>query len=139
MIRAKLARQGRVLDSPETAMARLMDEGFTHLAVLSLHTVPGAEFHELQQNAGLFGRMAGGFQSVRVARPLLSSGRDLEAVARILLAHLPGRKAGEAADSWKSILAAKGFKVEPILRGTAEIPAAVDLWLEHLKSEFERF
>ncbi|MBI5589979.1 MAG: sirohydrochlorin cobaltochelatase [Deltaproteobacteria bacterium] len=36
MIRAKLAREGKVLDSPETAMARLMSDGYTHVAVLSL-------------------------------------------------------------------------------------------------------
>jgi sirohydrochlorin cobaltochelatase len=210
IIRAKLARQGRVLDSPETALARLMENGFTHVAVLSLHTIPGEEFHELHHNARLFGQMAGGFQDIRVARPLLSSARDLEAVARILLQGLSGRKAGEAVifmghgtehhpadlvyramnqvfqeqdplayvaavegsqsledlipklakrkvkkvylaplmsvagdhakndmagdapDSWRSILTAKGFKVEPVLRGTAEIPEIVDIWLDHL-------
>jgi len=214
MIRAKLAKEGKVLDSPETAMAKLMDEGYTHVAVLSLHTIPGEEFHELHQNARLFGQMAGGFQRILVARPLLSSSRDMETVAQILLQNVPGRKAGEAVvfmghgtehhpadavylamsqvfqeldanayvaavegrsslenlipklkkhkakkvflvplmsvagdharndmagddpDSWKSILVSKGFKVEPILRGTAEVPEVVDVWLDHLKAVF---
>jgi sirohydrochlorin cobaltochelatase len=95
-IRAKLAREGKVLNSPETTMAKLMDDGYTHVAVLSLHTIPGEEFHELLQNARLFAQMAGGFQRVLVARPLLSSAKDMETVARVLLQNVPGRKAGEA-------------------------------------------
>ena len=41
MIRAKLAREGNVMDSPETVMAALMSDGYTHVAVLSLQTTPG--------------------------------------------------------------------------------------------------
>ena len=96
MIRAKLAKEGKLLDSPETAFAKLMDDGYTHVAVLSLHTIPGEEFHELYQNAHLFGQMAGGFQRVLVARPLLSSSEDMQTVAEALLKNIPGRKAGDA-------------------------------------------
>jgi sirohydrochlorin cobaltochelatase len=217
MIRTKLSKQGKRLDSPETAFAMLMDEGYTHVAVLSLHTIPGEEFHELYQNARLFSQMAGGFQRVLMARPLLSSSKDMKAVAKALLNNIPGRKTGDAvifmghgtehhpADaiylamnqvfqeldsnayvaavegsnslenvipklkkgkvkkvflvplmsvagdhakndmsgddphSWKSILTEKGFKVEPVLRGTAEIPEIVDVWLDHLKSALSHF
>jgi sirohydrochlorin cobaltochelatase len=217
MIRAKLAKQGKLLDSPETAFARLMDDGYTHVAVLSLHTIPGEEFHELYQNAHLFGQMAGGFQRVLVARPLLSSSTDMQTVAEALLKKIPGRKTGDAVifmghgtehhpadaiylamnqvfqeldsnafvaavegsnsleivipklkkrkvkkvflvplmsvagdhakndmagdspDSWKSVLTEKGFKCEPILKGTAEVPEIVDLWLDHLKSALSHF
>jgi len=217
MIRAKLAKEGKLLDSPETAFAKLMDDGYTHVAVLSLHTIPGEEFHELYQNAHLFGQMAGGFQRVLVARPLLSSSEDMQTVAEALLKNIPGRKAGDAVifmghgtehhpadaiylamnqvlqefdsnafvaavegrnslenvipklkkrkvkkvflvplmsvagehakndmagdepDSWKSILTEKGFKCESILKGTAEIPEIVDVWLDHLKSAFSHF
>lgn len=217
MIRAKLKKEGKLLDSPEVALAKLMEEGFTHVALLPLHTIPGEEFHETYTNAHLFGQMAGGFRRVLVARPLLSSAKDMESVAEALLKSIPGRKAGEAVifmghgserhpadavylamhqvfqerdalafvaavegavtldgvipalkkrkvkkvflvplmsvagdhakndmagddeESWKSILTAKGFKVEPILRGTAEIPEIVDLWLDHLKSAFSHF
>ncbi|MCK8600463.1 sirohydrochlorin cobaltochelatase [Desulfoferrobacter suflitae] len=88
-IRAKLARQGIRLDSPEIALARLMDEAFTHAAVLSLHTIPGIEFHELCRNAKLFGEMSGGFQRILVAPPLLSSQNDLERVAKALIEQIP--------------------------------------------------
>lgn len=96
MIRAKLAREGMKLDSPETALAKLMNDGFTHVAVLSLHTIPGEEFHELHKNALLFGQMAGGFEKILVARPLLSSANDMEDVAGILLKNIPGRKPADA-------------------------------------------
>jgi sirohydrochlorin cobaltochelatase len=92
MIRTKLAKEGKVLDSPEAALAKLMDERYTHVAVLSLHSIPGEEFHELYQNAHLFGQMAGGFQRIPVARPLLSSAQDMQAVAEALLKNIPGRR-----------------------------------------------
>ncbi len=211
IIRAKLAKQGKHLDSPEVALAKLMSEGFTHVAVLSLQTIPGEEFHELVQNAQLFGQMRGGFERILVARPLLSSAQDMETVADALLNSIPGRKpteaivlmghgtehhpsdtiylamnavfqekdprtfvatvegamtiegvipklkelkvkkvylvplmlvagdharndmAGDEPDSWKSILTKNGFTCEPVLKGTAEYPKIVDVWIEHLK------
>lgn len=217
MIRAKLAKQGKLLDSPETVFAKLMSDGYTHVAVLSLHTIPGEEFHELYQNAHLFGQMAGGFQKILVSRPLLSSTKDMQTVAAALLKNVPGRQAGDAVifmghgtehhpadaiylamnqvfqeldpnafvaavegsnsietvvpkltirkvkkvflvplmsvagdhakndmagaekDSWKSILTERGFTCEAILKGTAEIPEIVDVWLDHLNAAFSHF
>jgi sirohydrochlorin cobaltochelatase len=96
IIRNKLAKEGQRLDSPETALAKLMEDGFTHVALLSLHTIPGEEFHELHRNAHLFGQMAGGFEKILLARPLLSSAKDMETVAKALLKRVPNRKTGEA-------------------------------------------
>jgi sirohydrochlorin cobaltochelatase len=97
VIRAKLARQGRPLDSMETALARMMEERFTHVAVQSLHVIAGWEFHEMQRNAAAFGAMAGGFDRITVGGPLLSSAEDFAKVTLALLNHLPpGRKPEEA-------------------------------------------
>jgi sirohydrochlorin cobaltochelatase len=217
IIRAKLAKQGKRLDSPEEALARLMSDGFTHVAVLSLQTIPGVEFHQLYQNAHLFGQMSGGIEKILVARPLLSSGKDMETVADVLLKNVPGRKptdavvfmghgtehhpsdaiylamnaifqqkdprayvatvegmitiqdvvaklkeqkvkkvylvpmmlvagdhamndmAGDEPESWKSILTKNGFACEPVMKGTAEYPQIVDLWLDHLKTAMAHF
>lgn len=96
-IRVKLAGQGKLLDSPELALARMMEEGFTHVAILSLHVIPGIEFHDLSHNARLYAQMTGGFESVQVARPLLSSREDMVRVANALLARAPqNRKIEEA-------------------------------------------
>jgi len=89
IIRAKLAKQGKQLDSPELALAKLMEEGYTHVAVLSLHVIPGEEFHALNHNASLFGLMDGGFKRIVVAQPLLSSYNDLERTADVMLKTLP--------------------------------------------------
>lgn len=211
-IRAKQARLEMPLDSPEVALARLMEENYTHVAVLSLHTIPGIEFHQLHHNAMLFGEMKGGFQCIRVARPLLSSHADLLRAAAALMRHIPedrnpkdavlfmghGSKnhpagalysamnhilqdvsenvyvatlgayptlndilpklvgksvrrvyliplmsvvgshvrkdmAGEQPDSWKSLLTRSGFACEIIMKGTAEYPEIVEIWLDHLK------
>jgi sirohydrochlorin cobaltochelatase len=97
IVRSKLAREGKIFDSPEAALARLMDEHFTHVAVLSLHTIPGLEFHDLSRNAHLFGQMAGGFDRIMVAWPLLSSHEDLVRVAKGMIRHIPpARKAQDA-------------------------------------------
>jgi sirohydrochlorin cobaltochelatase len=95
IIRSKLAREGKVLDSPEMALARLMDEEFTHAAVLSLHSIPGIEFHELYGNARLFAQMAGGLRRVVVAPPLLASHQDLERAVRAMIKHLPAERRAE--------------------------------------------
>lgn len=217
MIRKKLAKEGKVLDSPEMALARLMEAGFTHVAVLSLHTIPGEEFHELYRNANLYGQMEGGFERILVARPLLSSSKDMDTVAAVLLKNIPGRKpsdgvllmghgserhpadaiylamnqvfqdldpnvfvatvdgrlalenvlpklqnrkvgkvyliplmsvageharkdmAGDEPESWKSVLTKNGYKCEVILKGTADYPEILNVWLEHLRAVFSHF
>jgi sirohydrochlorin cobaltochelatase len=214
-IRAKLAKEGRLLDSPEMALARMMEDGFTHVAALSLHVIPGIEFHDLYANVQLFAQMVGGFERILVARPLLSSHEDMMQVADALLAQIPQQRksgdvvlfmghgsekhpsdaiyaamnyvfqgldanvlvgtvsgypsledllpeimkrkvkkaylmpfmavagdharqdmAGESADSWKSILTAKGIVCETVLSGVAEYPKVVDVWLNHLREVF---
>lgn len=89
IIRAKLARQGKPLDSPEMALAKMMEDGVTHVAVLSLHVIPGIEFHDLYTNTRLFSQMVGGFERILVARPLLSSHEDMTQVAQALLRKIP--------------------------------------------------
>lgn len=92
IIRKKLRAQGRSLDPPETALAKLMEDGFTHVAVMSLHVIPGAEFHDLYVNARLFAQMVGGFKKVTFARPLLSSAEDMTQVARAMAESVPSER-----------------------------------------------
>jgi sirohydrochlorin cobaltochelatase len=92
VMRDRRARSGQRPDSPETALARLMDEGYTQVAVLSLHVIAGIEFHDLVRNVRLFTRMQGGIEQVQVARPLLSSHEDMVRVAGVLLGSLRSRR-----------------------------------------------
>lgn len=84
IIRKKLAKEGKVLDSPEIALAKLMEEGYAKVAVQSLHMIPGQEFHDIYTNAKLFEQMTGGFDKVMVAYPLLSSDEAMEKVVKTL-------------------------------------------------------
>jgi len=97
MIRGKLSKQGQSFESMETALAKMRDEGFTHVGVQSLHIIAGWEFHELQRNAAAFGAMAGGFDRIAVGGPLLASQADFAKVTEALLRNLPpARKPAEA-------------------------------------------
>jgi sirohydrochlorin cobaltochelatase len=83
-----MAKEGRQLDSPEVALAKMMDESFTHVAVQSLHTIGGAEYHDLRRTVGFFKGM-GGFQKIILGYPLLSSQSDMERSVEALMSMIP--------------------------------------------------
>jgi sirohydrochlorin cobaltochelatase len=88
-IRRKLAARGFENDSVAVALSRLHDEGVTHLAVQSLHTVPGVEYHWTLDQARVFHHPRKGFLDVAVGGPLLMAGADLEAAAAALGGYPP--------------------------------------------------
>ena len=97
IIRRKLARGGKQIDSPSLALARMHDEGFTHVAVQSLHVIAGAEYDELAETVQAFGDGPNAFRQIVIGLPLLASLADLERVAGLVLAALPAeRQAGDA-------------------------------------------
>jgi sirohydrochlorin cobaltochelatase len=96
IIREKLAKQGKWLDSPEVALAKMRDEKFTHVAALSLHTIGGAEYHDLRRSVGAFKAM-GGFQRIILGYPLLATQQDMERTVAAILGTIPkSRKKGDA-------------------------------------------
>lgn len=96
IIRHKLAKQGKLLDSPEVALAKMADQGFTHVAVQSLHTIGGAEYHDLRKIVGGFKAM-GAFEKIILGYPLMSTQKDMEKVVKAVLNTIPkARKANEA-------------------------------------------
>jgi sirohydrochlorin cobaltochelatase len=97
IIRHKLAKQGQHFDSPEMALSKMMDEGFTHVAVQSLHTIAGEEFDDLRHNVHAFDGMAGGFEKIEIGYPLLGTEQDLERVTAAMISNVPAeRKKSEA-------------------------------------------
>ena len=46
--------------------------------------------------------------------------------------------AGENPESWQSVLSQNGVVSEPILRGLAEDPDIVSVWLDHLEEVFSK-
>ena len=96
IIRKKLAKQGKMLDSPEVALARMMDEGFTHVAVQSLHTIGGEEYHDLIKTVSGFQSM-GGFDRLILGYPLLSTQDDLERTVEAILDTIPSKRKSDEA------------------------------------------
>lgn len=96
IIRAKLAKQGKPLDSPAVALAKMQDEKFTDVAVQSLHTIGGAEYHDLRRIVESFKTM-GAFQRIILGYPLMATQEDMERVVDAILKTIPtSRKTNEA-------------------------------------------
>lgn len=88
IIRKKLAGQGKQIDSPEMALAKLMDEGYQHVTMQSLHMIPGAEFHEIFSNAQAFAGMHGGIENIRTGYPLLVDNPSMDEVLDAVFTHI---------------------------------------------------
>ncbi len=96
IIRKKLGKQGKHLDSPEVALARMMDEKLTHVAVQSLHTIGGEEYHDLRRIVAAY-EAIGCFQKIILGYPLLSTQKDMEKTVEAVLKTLPkNRQKNEA-------------------------------------------
>ncbi|OBQ46500.1 sirohydrochlorin cobaltochelatase [Halodesulfovibrio spirochaetisodalis] len=98
MIRNKIKRtENKVIPSPAAALAQMGDDGFTHVAVQSLHTIPGQEFSDIKKTASAFDGIPKSISHISVGTPLLNTPADLAAMAEILPATVPAaRKKNEA-------------------------------------------
>lgn len=97
IIRHKLAGQGDIILSPAQALAKMMDEGYTHVAVQSLHTIPGEEYHELAMTVNGFKAMPGGFDRLILGFPMLGAQDTVAKAVDAIFATLPkARKANDA-------------------------------------------
>jgi len=97
IVRHKLAEEGKDIKSPAQALATMQDEGFTHVAVQSLHVIPGSEFHDLRSVVQGFRDMNGGLKKITLGHPLLAEPESLERVQEAMLENVPAdRKSDEA-------------------------------------------
>jgi sirohydrochlorin cobaltochelatase len=96
IIRDKIAGEGVVKRSPAQALADMAAEGFTHVAVQSLHSIPGREYTDIKATAEAFQAMPKGIAHVTVGRPLLFLPEDIAKTAGAIHKSLPARKKGEA-------------------------------------------
>lgn len=94
-MRERLAQARTKSDSVLKALRRMRFERYTHVAVQSLHLIPGLEFSAVQGDVRR--AAAEGSLCVEVGAPLLRTEADADEVAGALLRHLPdGRLPGEA-------------------------------------------
>lgn len=95
LIRDRLAAQRVKRDSVVKALEKMAFEKYTHIAVQSLHIIPGVEYEELCADARALVE-SGRLESIEVGAPLLNSENDIEQVVSAVLKHLPpSRKAEE--------------------------------------------
>ncbi|MDR3279482.1 MAG: sirohydrochlorin cobaltochelatase [Synergistaceae bacterium] len=102
IIMRKLAReQNKIIDEPAVALSRLAFEGYTDVAVLSTHMIPGAEYDDLKAVVDGF-RMIGenapkaGFRSIALSDPLMAAPGDFERMADAITATYEKEGKGEA-------------------------------------------
>ena len=88
----KMAEKGKHLATPEEALSSMMRENFTHVAVQSLHVMPGAEFHGLVKNVQRFADMSKGLKKVIVGYPLMSTSEDVQRVGETFLKIIPSER-----------------------------------------------
>lgn len=87
IIRRKIAKEQNVMiPTPAEAIARMNDEGFTHLYVTPMHIIPGEEYDDIRNLAEAVATIRGkyGFKVVKVSKPYLASVSDCEVMADIL-------------------------------------------------------
>jgi sirohydrochlorin cobaltochelatase len=92
IIRKKLAKQGTLTDSVEMALVKMMEEGFTHVAVQSLHTIRGEEYDDLAKTVQAFQYLPEGFEKIAVGAPLLSTEEDMKRVSEAILVNIPSKR-----------------------------------------------
>lgn len=82
MIRKKVAnRDQMVIDSPQEALERLIKEGYTDVAIQSLHVINGDEYEKITTELKKYESQ---FEKMVIGRPLLSSMADFDAVIEAL-------------------------------------------------------
>jgi len=87
-IRRKLKKRGEYKDSPAEALAKLGEDGFTHVAVQSLHMIPGLEYDNLVTTVNAFNKMPKGIKVAKMGKPLMYSHHDMLNFSKIMLENI---------------------------------------------------
>ncbi|MDL2279501.1 sirohydrochlorin cobaltochelatase [Desulfovibrio sp. OttesenSCG-928-G11] len=90
-MRSRLAAAGKKTDSVKKALCRMGFERYSHVAVQSLHLIPGVEYQALMEETEAAGA-GGGPGRISVGSPLLHDEKDVDLAAEALLAHLPAER-----------------------------------------------
>ena len=88
-IRRKLAAQGAPVKDPGEALAAMQSEGFTRVAVLSLHLADGMEYGELAEALAALKRQQGKQMRTALGHALLTCEKDWQRAFGALIGELP--------------------------------------------------
>ncbi|MDR2161003.1 MAG: sirohydrochlorin cobaltochelatase [Desulfovibrio sp.] len=147
-VAASLKAKGQQAETLPQTLADLSADGYTHIAVQSLHVIPGLEFDIARDITGRYANLPKGIRRVSLGRPLIGSHEDAKAVASILLDALPAERntedavvlVGHGAASPSGSLAYPALqcfltRLDPrILVGTIEGPFTLESILSALKA-----
>jgi len=84
IIRKILKTRGETINSPAMALAQMAEDGFTHVAVQSLHIIPGLEYNNLKKTVKEFNLIPKAFKQITIGTPLLYNHQDNEKVAKAI-------------------------------------------------------
>jgi len=84
IIRTKLRTRGENINSPAMALAQMAEDGFTHIAVQSLHIIPGLEYNNLKNTVKEFNLIPKSLKRITIGTPLLYKHKDNEKVAKAI-------------------------------------------------------
>ena len=93
MIRKKLAKQGKIILSPEEGLEKGHKDGFKKVTLQTLHVIPGIEYEDLLKETASYRKL---YESFYVGTPLIGSYEDATRVAEILLKLYGKREQDEA-------------------------------------------
>lgn len=97
MVRNKLDKSGTKVKSVRGALNDMFLEGFTSVKVISLHVVPGEEYHKMLKEINTFSMPMAGFEKLEISPALLSNAERLNKLCDIVCACVPsGRKNEDA-------------------------------------------
>ncbi|WP_419781200.1 sirohydrochlorin cobaltochelatase [Maridesulfovibrio sp.] len=88
-IRRKLRSRGLAAFSVAEALSQMIDDGFSHVAVQSLHTLPGVEYDWVKQQARSMCHPRKGLSRVTMGVPMLYKMDDLEQTVLAVSGYLP--------------------------------------------------
>ncbi len=88
-VRKTLHAKGKEAQTLAGALAALSAEGYTHVAVQSLHVTPGLEYELAAETAKRFDNLPKGIRKTVTGRPLIGSHEDADRLSAVLLASLP--------------------------------------------------
>ena len=100
IIRRKLKREQNIeIPTPTEALAKMNDDGFTHVCVQPMHVIPGEEYDDLKGVVDAFASLRGkyGFKHLAIGRPFLSESKDCEVMAGILYRRFEKKAGGTRA------------------------------------------
>lgn len=84
-IRAKLRSRGMQRLSVAEALSQMVDDGISHVAVQSLHTLPGVEYDWTVQQAKGMCHPRKGLVRVEIGAPLMQSMEDMQRAAEVIV------------------------------------------------------